>query len=172
MPRAILAVIAATGFAAISPAAAQSYPTKPVRVINPFAPGGGLDLALRPVLQKMSESLKQSFVIENRAGAAGSIGTEMVAKSPPDGYTLVGATTGTITINPSTYAKLSYDPARDLAPVTSVGSASFVLVTHPALPARNVRELVALAKSRPGELPWVHRVMAASTTWRASISRS
>jgi tripartite-type tricarboxylate transporter receptor subunit TctC len=152
MRRTILALIAATGFAAISPAAAQSYPTKPVRVINPFAPGGGLDLALRPVLQKMSESLKQSFVVENRGGAAGSIGTEIVAKSPPDGYTLVGATTGTITINPSTYAKLPYDPARDLAPVTSVGSASFVLVTHPSLAVRDIRELVALAKSRPGDL--------------------
>src|SRR5690242_2904769 len=105
---------------------AQEYPVKPVRVINPFAPGGGLDLALRPVLQKMSESLKQSFVVESRAGAAGVIGTDVVAKAPPDGYTLVGATTGTITINPSTYAKLPFDPLRDLAPVTSVGSAAFV----------------------------------------------
>src|SRR6476661_505969 len=152
MRRTILALIATTAFDVISPAAAQSYPVKPVRVINPFAPGGGLDLALRPVLQKMSESLKQPFVVENRAGAAGSIGTEMVAKSPPDGYTLVGATTGTITINPSTYARLPYDPIRDLAPVTSVGSASFVLVTHPSLAVGDIRELVALAKRRPGEL--------------------
>src|SRR5688572_30614348 len=160
MRRTILALIAATGLAAISPAAAQTaspisaqgYPAKPVRVINPFAPGGGLDLALRPVLQKMSDSVRQSFVIENRPGAAGGIGTEFVTKAAPDGYTLVGATTGTITINPSTYAKLSYDPIRDLAPVTSVGSASFVLVTHPSLAVRDVRELVALAKRRPGEL--------------------
>src|SRR2546430_2704620 len=148
MRRTLFALMTAVGFAAISPVAAQSYPVKPVRVINPFAPGGGLDLALRPVLQKMSESLKQSFVMENRPGAAGSIGTEMVTKSPPDGYTLVGATTGTITINPSTYAKLPYDPIRDLAPVTSVGSASFVLVTHPSLAVRDIRELVALAKRR------------------------
>jgi len=130
----------------------QAYPDKPVRVINPFAPGGGLDLVLRPVLQKMSESVKQSFVVESRAGAAGIIGTDVVAKSPPDGYTLVGATTGTITINPSTYAKLPFDPMRDLAPVSSLGSASFVLVTHPSLAVRNVGELVALAKRRPGEL--------------------
>jgi tripartite-type tricarboxylate transporter receptor subunit TctC len=152
MRRTILALMTAVGFAAISPVAAQGYPVKPVRVINPFAPGGGLDLALRPVLQKMSESVKQSFVIENRPGAAGGIGTEFVTKAPPDGYTLLGATTGTITINPSTYAKLPYDTIRDLAPVTSVGSASFVLVTHPSLAVRDIRELVALAKRRPGEL--------------------
>jgi tripartite-type tricarboxylate transporter receptor subunit TctC len=131
---------------------AQNYPAKTVRVINPFAPGGGLDLVLRPTLQKMGESLKQGFVVDNRPGAAGAIGTELGAKPPPDGYTLIGATTGTITINPSTYTKLPYDPVRDLAPITSIGSASFVLVTHPSLAARNVRELVALAKRRPGEL--------------------
>src|SRR5262245_25953872 len=102
-----------------SPGQAQAYPARPVRVINPFAPGGGLDLVLRPTLQKMGESLKQSFVVDNRPGAAGVIGTELAAKAPPDGYTLIGATTGTITINPSTYAKLPYDPVRDLAPITS-----------------------------------------------------
>ncbi len=152
MHRTLLALVIALGIAVASPAAAQSYPTKAVRVINPFAPGGGLDLAIRPVLLKMSENVKQSFVIENRPGAAGVIGTDVVAKAPPDGYTLVGATTGTITINPSTYAKLPFDPVRDLAPVTSVGSASFVLVTHPSLAVGDVRELVALAKRRPGEL--------------------
>src|SRR5262249_54427161 len=131
---------------------AQPYPAKAVRVVNPFAAGGGLDIVLRPMLQKMSENLKQSFVVDNRPGAAGVIGTELVAKSPADGYTLIGATTGTITINPSTYAKLPFDPVRDLAPITSIASASFVLVTHPSLAARNVRELVALAKRRPGEL--------------------
>jgi tripartite-type tricarboxylate transporter receptor subunit TctC len=135
-----------------SAGAGQAYPAKPVRVINPFAPGGGLDLALRPVLLKMSENLKQTFVMENRPGAAGVIGTDVVAKSPPDGYTLVGATTGTITINPSTYAKLPFDPVRDLAPVTNVGAASFVLVTHPSLAVNDVRELVALAKRSPGDL--------------------
>ena len=148
----ILTLITALGLATSALVEAQGYPAKPVRVINPFAPGGGLDLVLRPVLQKVSENLKQSFIIENRPGAAGSIGTEVVAKSPPDGYTLIGATTGTITINPSTYAKLPFDPVRDLAPVTSIGSASFVLITHPSLAVRNVGELVALAKRRPGEL--------------------
>jgi tripartite-type tricarboxylate transporter receptor subunit TctC len=140
------------GFAVLAPAFAQSYPAKPVRVINPFAPGGGLDIVVRPLLQKMGESLKQSFVVDNRPGAAGVIGTEIGAKSPADGYTLIAATTGTITINPSTYAKLPFDPVRDLAPITNVGSASFVLVTHPSLAASNVRELVTLARRRPGEL--------------------
>src|SRR5688572_21516311 len=130
----------------------QAYPARPVRVINPFAAGGVLDIILRRTLQKMGESLKQGFVVDNRPGAAGVIGTELAAKSAPDGYTLLGATTGTITINPSTYAKLPFDPVRDLAPITSIGSASFVLVTHPSLAARNVRELVTLAKRRPGEL--------------------
>ena len=152
----LLALLTISGCAAIAPVAAQSYPPsyplRPVRVINPFAPGGGLDIVLRPILQKMSDSLKQSFVVDNRPGAAGIIGTEMAAKSAPDGYTLIGATTGTITINPSTYAKLPFDPVRDLAPITNIGSASFVLVTHPSLAARNIRELVALAKRRPGEL--------------------
>ena len=148
----VLALLMISGCAAIAPVAAQSYPVRPVRVINPFAPGGGLDIVLRPALAKMSESLKQSFVVDNRPGAAGIIGTELAAKSPPDGYTLIGATTGTITINPSTYAKLPFDPVRDLAPITSIASASFVLVTHPSLAARNARELVALAKRRPGEL--------------------
>ncbi len=148
----LLALVAITGCAAIAPVAAQNYPARPVRVINPFAPGGGLDIVLRPTLQKVGDSLKQSFVVDNRPGAAGVIGTDIGAKSAPDGYTLIGATTGTITINPSTYAKLPFDPLRDLAPITSIGSASFILVVHPSVPARNARELVALAKRNPNEL--------------------
>ena len=148
----LLAVLTISGSAAITPVAAQSYPLKPVRVINPFAPGGGLDIVLRPLLAKMSESVKQSFFVDNRPGAAGVIGTDLAAKSAPDGYTLISATTGTITINPSTYAKLPFDPVRDLTPITNIASASFVLVTHPSLAARDARELVALAKRRPGEL--------------------
>ncbi len=148
----VFALLTINGCAVFAPVAAQNYPARPVRVINPFAPGGGLDIVLRPALQKMSDSLKQSFVVDNRPGAAGIIGTELGAKSPPDGYTLIGATTGTITINPSTYAKLPFDPVRDLAPISSIGSAPFVLVTHPSLATRDVRELVALAKRRPGEL--------------------
>jgi tripartite-type tricarboxylate transporter receptor subunit TctC len=131
---------------------AQSYPAKAVRVINPFAPGGGLDLVMRPVLQKMSDSLGQTFVLENRPGAAGLVGTESGLKSAPDGYTLIASTTGTVTINPHVYAKVSFDPLRDVAPICNFAQAHFVLVTHPSLAAGNVRELVLLAKRRPGEL--------------------
>ena len=152
MRQSLLALLTLSGCAAFAPVAAQNYPAKPVRVINPFAPGGGLDIVLRPVLAKMSESVKQSFFVDNRPGAAGVIGTDLGAKSVPDGYTLISATTGTITSNPSTYAKLPFDPVRDLTPITSIASASFVLVTHPSLAARNARELVALAKRSPGEL--------------------
>jgi tripartite-type tricarboxylate transporter receptor subunit TctC len=148
----LLALSAIGSAAGTGPLAAQNYPARPVRVIIPFAAGGGLDIVLRPLLQKMSESVQQNFIIDIRSGANGIIGTEMGAKSPPDGYTLIGATTGTITINPNVYAKLPFDPARDLAPVTNVGSASFVMVVHPSLAARNVREFVALARRRPGEL--------------------
>ena len=148
----LLALTVIGSIVGAGPVAAQNYPAKPVRVIIPFAAGGGLDIVLRPLLQKMSESVQQNFIIDIRAGANGIIGTEIGAKSPPDGYTLIGATTGTITINPNVYAKLPFDPARDLAPVTNVGSASFVMVVHPSLAARNVREFVALARRRPGEL--------------------
>ena len=148
----LLALTAIGSAAGTGPVAAQNYPARPVRVIIPFAAGGGLDIVLRPLLQKMSESVQQNFIIDIRSGANGIIGTEIGAKSPPDGYTLIGATTGTITINPNVYAKLPFDPARDLAPVTNVGSASFVMVVHPSLAARNVREFVALARRRPGEL--------------------
>ena len=133
-------------------APAQSYPLKPVRVINPFTPGGGLDLVMRPVLQKMGDSMQQGFVLENRPGAAGLVGTEAAAKSPHDGYTLLAATTGTVTINPHVYVKAAFDTLRDFAPIANVAQASFVIVTHPALAAKTVGELVALAKRRPGEL--------------------
>lgn len=136
----------------MSCANAQSYPVKPVRVINPFAPGGGLDIVMRPVLQKISDSLQQGFVLDNRPGAAGLVGTEAGAKSPPDGYTLVAATTGTVTINPHVYTKASFDTLRDFAPICNFAQASFVLVTHPSLAVGNVRDLVSLAKRRPGEL--------------------
>ena len=138
--------------AAANHAWAQGYPLKPVRVINPFAPGGGLDLVMRPVLQRMSDSLQQSFVLDNRPGAAGLVGTEVAAKSAPDGYTLLAATTGTVTINPHVYVKAAFDTLRDFVAISNVAQASFVIVTHPSLAARNVGELVSLAKRRPNEL--------------------
>jgi len=150
----LLAIAAIGGIALSGPVAAQNYPVRPVRIIVPFSAGGGLDIVLRPLLQKMTENVQQNFILDFRPGANGIIGTEMGAKSPPDGYTLLAATSGTITINPSVYAKLPFDVARDLAPITVVGNAPFVMVVHPSLAARNVREFVALAKRRPGELTY------------------
>lgn len=151
---ALLALAFTVSAIAAAPVTAQSYPSKTVRVIMPFAPGGGLDIVLRPLLTKVTESVHQNFILDSRAGANGIIGTEIGAKSAPDGYTLIGVTTGTITINPSVYPKLPFDPARDLAPVTNVGNAAFAMVVHPSLAARDVREFVALAKRRPGEITY------------------
>ena len=130
---------------------AQDYPVKAVRIVVPFAPGGPNDLSVRPVAQKLYEFLGQPFVIDYRAGANGIIGSELVAKSPPDGYTLL-IVSSSFTINASTYAKLPFDPLRDFAPVSSIATSDIILVVNPAVPARSVKEFVALAKSRPGKL--------------------
>ncbi|MDB5807257.1 MAG: tripartite tricarboxylate transporter receptor family protein [Betaproteobacteria bacterium] len=136
------------------PATAQSYPAKPIKVISPYAPGGGLDVILRPLLQKMGEGLGQSLYIDNRSGANGMIGIEAGAKSPPDGYTLIGVTSGAVTINPNVYSKMPYDTAKDIVPVVNVASAPFVMVVHPSVPARNVKEFIALAKADDGKLSY------------------
>ncbi len=131
---------------------AQSYPTKPLRFVVPFAAGGGSDLVARTVAQKISEALGQSVIVDNRPGAAGTIGADLVAKSPPDGHTLLLGSNGPLAINPSLYAKLPYDAARDFAPVSLVTVMPFLLVTHPSLPVKSVKDLVALAKAKPGQL--------------------
>ena len=133
-------------------ARAQVYPSKPIRVIVPFAPGGGADLVGRLVAQKLTESFKQQAIVDNRAGAAGRIGAELVAKAPPDGYTLLMATTSLMITAPALYAKLPYDVQKDFAPVTLLASGSYVLVVHPSVPAKTVRELIAIAKSKKGAL--------------------
>ena len=135
-----------------APVLAQQYPTKPVRMIVPFAPGGGADFVARVVGTKVTEQLGQQVIIDNRAGAAGSIGAEIAAKSPPDGHTLLLGSAGPLTINPSLYAKLPYDAVRDFVPVSLVTMMPFLLVVHPTLPVKNVKELIALARSRPGQL--------------------
>jgi len=145
----ILALILAC---AALPALAQTYPTKPVRFIVPFAAGGGSDLVARTVAQKLTEALGQTVVVDNRTGAAGSIGAELAAKSPPDGHTLLLGSNGPLAINPHLYPKLPYDAVRDFAPVALVTVMPFLFVTHPALPVRSVKDLIALAKSRPGQL--------------------
>ena len=132
----------------------QGFPAKPIRVINPYTPGGGIDAILRPLTQKMSENLKQSIVVDYRTGANGMIGLAAGAKSPPDGYTLVVGTTSALTMNPAVYSKVPYDSIRDFSPVSNFAEAAFMLTSHPSLPARNVKELVALAKARPKELTY------------------
>jgi len=128
--------------------AAEPYPVKPIRMIVGFAPGGGTDLTARPVAQKMSELLGQQVIVENRPGAAGNIATEQVARSAPDGYTLLMGTIAALAINPSLYGNLRFDPETDLAPVIQVVDATNVLALHPSVPASSVKELVALAKEK------------------------
>jgi tripartite-type tricarboxylate transporter receptor subunit TctC len=134
--------------------AAQGYPSKTVRVIVPTPAGGNPDFVARPVLQKMSESVKQTFIIDNRPGAAGTIGVELAARAAPDGYTLLFGAIGHITSPPALYEKLPYDPQRDLAPIALLADAPFALFVHPSLPVQNVRELIALAKARPGQITY------------------
>jgi tripartite-type tricarboxylate transporter receptor subunit TctC len=131
----------------------QAYPAKPIRIVVPYAPGGAVDIIARATGQELTKRLGQTVVVDNRTGAGGNIGSEVVAKSAPDGYTLLMASPAN-TINPSLYSKMPYDPARDLVPIVLIGAVPAVLVVNRSLPARNVKELVALAKSRPGALTY------------------
>ncbi|MFO1316131.1 MAG: tripartite tricarboxylate transporter substrate binding protein [Burkholderiales bacterium] len=135
----------------VAPAAAQPYPNKPVRMIVPFAPGGATDIIARTVAQKLSDRLGQSVVIENKPGAGTTIGNAEVAKARPDGYTLLFAPTPFV-ISQVVYPTLPYDPKKDFAPVSLLATSPFILVTNPAVPAKTVAELVALAKAKPGTL--------------------
>jgi tripartite-type tricarboxylate transporter receptor subunit TctC len=131
--------------------AQSNYPTKPIRFISPFAPGGSTSTVARLIGQKMTESWGHNVIIDNRPGGNTIIGTDALAKSPPDGYTII-LTTNTHIINPSLFPKLPYDPIKDFAPVGNVYSSEFVLVINPAVPANNLQELIALAKAKPGQL--------------------
>ena len=132
-------------------AAAQTYPVKPIRLVVPFAPGGPVDTLARAMTPKLSEALGQQIIIDNRAGAGSTIGTDVVAKAPPDGYTLL-ITSSSIAINPSIYPKMPFDATRDLAPISQLSTSSLIVVVHPSIPARSIKELIALAKARKGEL--------------------
>lgn len=141
---------AATLAALAGAAGAQSYPNRPVKVIIPWPPGQATDLAARIVGEKLSAQLGQPFVMENRPGAGGAIGTEIVAKSPPDGYTLLAASSGPISIMPN-LQKIPYDPLKDLAPVSLIAAAPFALVVPPSFPANNAKEFLALVRANPGK---------------------
>lgn len=135
-------------------AAAQQYPSKPVRFVVPFVAGGPTDIQGRMLGEKLSQRLGQQFIIDNRGGAGGNIGMELTAKAPPDGYTIVIATVGTWAVNPSLYKNMPFDPVRDFAPITQISTSPGVLVVHPSVPIRSVKELIALAKARPGKFDY------------------
>jgi tripartite-type tricarboxylate transporter receptor subunit TctC len=133
--------------------AQPQYPVKPLRIIMPFPAGTSVnDVLGRALAQRLAEPLGQTVIFDNRSGAAGTLGTEMVAKAPPDGYTLLLGVTGALTIAPFVYPKLGYDTLRDFAPVAMVALAPYIIVVHPSVPAKNLKELLALAKARPGQL--------------------
>lgn len=132
-------------------AAAQTYPTRAVRVIVPFPPGAGVDIVARTVMPRLAEALGQQFVIDNRAGASGNLGAEVAARAAPDGYTLL-FTPASVASSQALYPKLGYNLVNDLEPISMVAAAPFVLVVHPSLPVRSVKELIAMAKARPGQL--------------------
>ena len=138
--------------AAPASAPAQSFPDKPIRLIVPFPPGGPTDIVARPLAQLLGESLKQSVIVDNRGGAGGSIGAEAVARSSPDGYTLLMGTVGTNAINGALYSKLPYDPVRDFTPIALVASAPVAVVVNAATDIRSVKDLIAKAKANPGKL--------------------
>ena len=135
---------------AVTSAQAQTYPAKPVRLLVPFPPGGGVDGVARIAFQKLSESLNQQFIIDNRGGSAGVIAAETAARAAPDGYTLFFGTTATQTITPHYYKKLPYDPIKDFVPINLLAGAGYILVVHPSLQAQSVKEFIALAKAKPG----------------------
>jgi tripartite-type tricarboxylate transporter receptor subunit TctC len=132
--------------------AQQPYPGKPIRMIAPSSPGGPVDLITRALAQGLAEAIGQQVVVENRVGAAGLIGTELVARAPPDGYTILLGFSGPLAIVPNLVAATPYDPLKDLVPVSEVAAAAYVLLVHPSVPAKSVKELMALAKAQPGKL--------------------
>ncbi len=143
---------AALALVATGPLAAQSYPAKPVRIVVPYAPGGPYDDIARVLAQNLGEIWGQAVIVDNRGGAGGMVGADVVAKAPPDGYTLLLGNSGPLTINPTLQPKMTYDPLKDFAPVSMVVAGQMTLVVHPSLPAKNVADLVRLARSRPGQL--------------------
>jgi tripartite-type tricarboxylate transporter receptor subunit TctC len=151
---------------------AQTYPTKPVRMVVPFPPGGTTDILGRVAAQKLSEALGQQVIVDNRPGAGGNIGTELVAKSPPDGYTLLTDPGSTLTINPSLFARLPFDPLKDFAPVTILAAVPNLLVVHPSLPVRSVKELIALARAKPGQLNYASSGAGQSTHLSMELFKS
>ncbi len=162
---------AAVCLAAVPMAHAQGYPNKPVKLVVPYPPGGPTDIVARVVAQKLSEQTGQQFIVDNRPGAGGNTGAEFVARSAPDGYTLVVATTAHA-INPSLFKNLGYKLTKDLTPVSLLTSGPLVIVANPELPAKNVGELIALAKAKPGQLNFASSGNGQSTHLSAELFAS
>ncbi|HEY9446109.1 MAG TPA: tripartite tricarboxylate transporter substrate binding protein [Burkholderiales bacterium] len=155
MKTVVCTLVSAASLALSLTAQAQNatYPTKPVRIVYPFAAGGGGDLVSRTLAVELTRDLKETFIVDNRTGGNGNIGTDIVARATPDGYTLLVTTNATIVINPQLFTKVvTYDPVKDFSPISLVASQPFVLVAHPSVPAKTVPELIALAKAKPGTL--------------------
>src|ERR1700742_2110725 len=148
--KALLAAVFA--WSALSSVHAQTYPNRPIMLVIPFAPGGSTSIVGRVIADRMSQLLGQGIVIDNRPGAGGTVGTKFVAKSEPDGYTLLLGYTGTLAIGPSLYKEVGYDPRKDFAPIGMIGNAPSALVVHPSFPAATVAELIAYAKANPGKV--------------------
>jgi tripartite-type tricarboxylate transporter receptor subunit TctC len=171
MNRMVMAAALCFGFAP-SAWAQQDYPTKTIRIIVPFAPGGSTDIFARYIADKLAPALAQPVVVENRAGAGGNIGAEAVARAAPDGYTLLMATTGVMSINNALYPNMTYDAAKDFEPVIFVASITNVLAVPPELPANSVRELIALAKEKPGSLSFGSSGAGSSTHLSSELFKS
>lgn len=163
-------ILAAAWFAATTFAA--DYPSRPIRFVVPYPPSGAADIVARIVAQKLGDSLGATVVVDNRAGAGGNLGTDLVAKAAPDGYTLLMGNVGPLAINVSLFKRLPYDPLKDLAPVSFMVAYPNVLVVNPSLPAKSVSELVALAKSRPGQLSYASAGTGSSTHLAAELLKS
>ena len=149
----LLIVLAALGAEAHAQTAA-TFPTKPIRLIVPYPPGGGSDTIVRPLAQRLGETLKQQVVTDNRGGANGNIGMELAAKAPADGHTIVFALTAQLAVNPALYKRVPYDPIKDYEPITLLGSGPYILLVHPSLPVKNVKDLIALARAKPNQITY------------------
>ncbi|MCE2948254.1 MAG: Bug family tripartite tricarboxylate transporter substrate binding protein [bacterium] len=173
--RVSLPVVLAAGLAMpvqAQQAGAGGWPSRPVRIVVPFGPGGSADLVARILGQRLTESLGQPVIVENRPGAGAMLGNELVAKSPPDGYTLTIGTLGPFAVNQSLFRKVPYDSQRDFAPITLTGASSHVLVVHPSMPVKSMAELIALARQRPGQLTFASSGIGNATHLTGELFKS
>lgn len=145
-------LVCASGLATALPSFAQGFPAKPIRWILPYPPGGGSDTIARPVARKLSENVGQQVIVDNRGGAGGNIGMETAARAAPDGYTIVMGLTAQLAVNPALYQKIPYDPIRDFEPITLLANGAYVLAAHPSLPVKTMKDVIMIARKRPGEI--------------------